>query len=82
MRWDIFCKVVDNFGDMGVCWRLSRDLAARGVQVRLWTDDASPLRWMAPDVLPDGSGAPGIVVMPWRPDTDWSVVEPGASWVS
>ena len=77
MRWDIFCKVVDNFGDMGVCWRLSRDLAARGAQVRLWTDDASPLRWMAPEVLPDGSGAPGIVVMPWRPDTDWSVVEPG-----
>ena len=77
MRWDIFCKVVDNFGDMGVCWRLSRDLAARGAQVRLWTDDASPLCWMAPEVLHDGSGAPGIVVMPWQPDTDWSAVEPG-----
>ena len=38
--WEIFCQVVDNFGDIGVCWRLARDLAARGGrQVRLWVDD-------------------------------------------
>ncbi|HEY0886111.1 MAG TPA: elongation factor P maturation arginine rhamnosyltransferase EarP, partial [Ramlibacter sp.] len=22
MLWDIFCKVIDNHGDIGVCWRL------------------------------------------------------------
>ena len=27
LRWDIFCRVVDNFGDAGVCWRLARQLA-------------------------------------------------------
>jgi uncharacterized repeat protein (TIGR03837 family) len=48
LKWDIFCKVVDNFGDMGVCWRLACNLAARGQTVRLWADDASPLAWMAP----------------------------------
>lgn len=48
MLWDIFCRVIDNFGDMGVCWRLSADLAQRGHQVRLWVDDASALEWMAP----------------------------------
>ncbi|MGE5453231.1 MAG: elongation factor P maturation arginine rhamnosyltransferase EarP [Acidobacteriota bacterium] len=48
MLWDIFCRVIDNFGDMGVCWRLSADLAQRGHQVRLWVDDASSLDWMAP----------------------------------
>ena len=49
MLWDIFCKVIDNHGDIGVCWRLSAQLAERGEQVRLWVDDASALHWMAPD---------------------------------
>lgn len=49
MLWDIFCRVIDNFGDIGVCWRLSADLAERGHHVRLWIDDASSLAWMAPD---------------------------------
>ena len=59
LQWDIFCKVIDNYGDIGVCWRLSADLAARGQQVRLWVDDASALEWMAP------GGAAGIEVRPW-----------------
>lgn len=48
MLWDIFCRVIDNHGDLGVCWRLARDLAARGHAARLWVDDASALAWMAP----------------------------------
>jgi uncharacterized repeat protein (TIGR03837 family) len=59
MQWDVFCHVVDNFGDIGVCWRLAADLGARGESVRLWVDDASPLAWMAPD------GAVGVTVRPW-----------------
>ena len=47
MLWDLFCRVVDNFGDIGVCWRLSCDLASRGARVRLWVDDPSALAWMA-----------------------------------
>jgi uncharacterized repeat protein (TIGR03837 family) len=58
-RWDIYCRVIDNHGDIGVCWRLARDLAARGLAVRLWVDDASALAWMAP------GGAPGVQVLPW-----------------
>ncbi|WP_296700150.1 elongation factor P maturation arginine rhamnosyltransferase EarP [Rhodoferax sp.] len=57
--WDIFCKVIDNFGDIGVCWRLSASLAARGERVRLWVDDASALAWMAPE------GANGVEVRLW-----------------
>lgn len=49
--WDIFCRVIDNHGDLGVCWRLSADLAQRGHAVRLWVDDASALSWMAPNAL-------------------------------
>ena len=59
LRWDIFCQVIDNFGDIGVCWRLAADLGSRGHRVRLWVDDASALAWMAPQ------GAPGVQVLPW-----------------
>ena len=57
--WDIFCRVIDNYGDIGVCWRLGLGLAARGEQVRLWVDDASALDWMAPE------GAQGVEVKSW-----------------
>jgi uncharacterized repeat protein (TIGR03837 family) len=71
MLWDIFCRVVDNFGDIGVCWRLAVNLAARGQQVRLWVDDASALRWMAPGAT-EGDFT-GITVLEWtqstQPDT-------------
>ena len=38
--WDIFCSVVDNYGDIGVCWRLARQLADEHAQsVRMWVSD-------------------------------------------
>lgn len=38
--WSIFCSVIDNFGDMGVCWRLARQLVhEHGCHVTLWIDD-------------------------------------------
>jgi len=57
--WDIFCRVVDNHGDLGVCWRLAVDLAERGEAPRLWVDDPSALRWMAP------LGHPGVELIRW-----------------
>lgn len=46
---DIFCAVIDNLGDAGVCWRLARQLAVEhGWQVRLWIDDPSPIDGFAP----------------------------------
>lgn len=48
-RWEIFCQVVDNFGDIGVCWRLATDLARRGGgAVRLWVDEWEALRRICP----------------------------------
>lgn len=64
LLWDLFCRVVDNFGDIGVCWRLAAGLAARGHSVRLWVDDASALQWMAPGAL-QGQW-PGVQVLPWQ----------------
>jgi uncharacterized repeat protein (TIGR03837 family) len=68
LLWDVFCRVIDNFGDLGVCWRLSADLASRGHHVRLWVDDASALHWMAPGAL-DGLW-PGVQVLPWKLSQD------------
>ena len=59
LTWDLFCRVVDNFGDIGVCWRLACDLAGRGQRVRLWVDDPAALRWMAPE------GCEGVQVHAW-----------------
>ena len=62
MQWDLFCRVIDNHGDLGVCWRLARDLVARGERARLWVDDASALAWMAPE-RPDRRY--GVEIHPW-----------------
>lgn len=52
-HWDIFCRVVDNYGDIGVCWRLARQLAAEhGLNVRLWVDDLAVLQPLQPDINP------------------------------
>ena len=63
LRWDVFCRVVDNHGDLGVCWRMAADLASRGHTVRLWVDDAAALAFMAPGALQGRH--PGVTVLPW-----------------
>ncbi|HEX5802225.1 MAG TPA: elongation factor P maturation arginine rhamnosyltransferase EarP [Azospira sp.] len=52
-RWDIFCTVVDNYGDIGVCWRLARQLAAEhGLRIRLWVDDLRAFARLCPEIDP------------------------------
>jgi uncharacterized repeat protein (TIGR03837 family) len=75
LLWDIFCKVIDNHGDLGVCWRLSCQLAARGQRVRLWVDDFSALSWMAP------GGCPGVEVKAWTAVLDMQGLTYGDVWV-
>lgn len=80
--WDIFCQVIDNFGDVGVCWRLAADLAARGHPVRLWLDDPQALTWMAPGALP--GRWPGISVRAWSDASEPQVLQalaPAQVWV-
>lgn len=64
---DVFCRVIDNLGDVGVCWRLSRILADQGWQVRLWVDDARALAFMAPSqALARPGEASGVCVRDWH----------------
>jgi uncharacterized repeat protein (TIGR03837 family) len=49
--WDVFCRVIDNYGDAAVCWRLARQLAGEhGLDVRLWADNLAALRMLNPAV--------------------------------
>ena len=67
LHCDIFCTVVDNYGDAAVCWRLACQLATEhGWQVRLWIDDLAPLRQLAPDF-----GAGPVAVHPWPAPGPW-----------
>lgn len=52
LSFDIFCRVVDNFGDIGVCWRLARQLAQQPHrhEVRLWVDDLHSFSRIAPQL--------------------------------
>jgi len=67
-RWDIFCKVVDNFGDAGVAWRLARILAAEhGIEVTLWLDRLEALARFEPGIAaePAAQHAHGVTVRRW-----------------
>jgi len=51
MRIDLFCQVIDNYGDIGVCWRLARQLVTdHGCEVRLVVDDLGAFRVIAPEI--------------------------------
>jgi hypothetical protein len=82
MVWDVFCRVIDNHGDLGVCWRLACDLGSRGHAVRLWVDDPRALAWMAPGVTVESMADPTppaigrVQVLPW-PNPGDPLPEPG-----
>jgi uncharacterized repeat protein (TIGR03837 family) len=65
----IFCKVVDNFGDIGICWRLSKQLRQEhGIAVTLWVDDLVSFRRICPDVdtSAETQALQGVTVRHWR----------------
>lgn len=79
MKIDLFCRVVDNFGDAGVSARLARQLAnEEGCEVRLWIDDVTCLAklWPALDAGVASQRYAGIEIRRWdaaarfEPDAD------------
>nr|WP_315392202.1 elongation factor P maturation arginine rhamnosyltransferase EarP [uncultured Duganella sp.] len=66
---DLFCRVVDNYGDIGICWRLARQLRREhGLAVRLWVDDLASFRRICPQVAVDADTqlVDGVTVRHWR----------------
>ena len=71
--WDIFCNVIDNWGDIGVCWRLTQQLSQQGIFVRLWVDDAKALSWMqSPSDFP-------VQIIHWTKTTPCTI--PGQAFI-
>lgn len=52
-NWVIFCDVVDNYGDIGISWRLARQLVAEhGLKVCLWTNDLTSFQKINAEIDP------------------------------
>jgi len=85
MRADVFCRVVDNYGDIGVCWRLAQRLACgHGWRVRLWVDALASFARLQPAVdaararqtVPVANGV-GVEVVHWTPALPLADLTPG-----
>ncbi|NLA51964.1 MAG: elongation factor P maturation arginine rhamnosyltransferase EarP [Alcaligenaceae bacterium] len=74
---DIFCRVIDNFGDIGVCWRLAQSLPSKS-NIRLWVDDLNSFHRIEPELDPSlyQQQVKGIEVNHWHPQiTDWQAAD-------
>jgi uncharacterized repeat protein (TIGR03837 family) len=81
-HWDIFCSVVDNFGDAGIAWRLARILASEhGVRARLYVDSLATLSRLVPDVdaARERQRIGGVQLCAWGgPAAPFAQADPGA----
>lgn len=69
MQFTIFCTVVDNFGDIGICWRLARQLNHElQHDVVLYVDDLASFQRICPEVNPtlDEQQIQGVQVGRWH----------------
>lgn len=76
-RYDIFCKIVDNFGDIGVCWRLVKQLQREHhLNIRLFVDDLTAAQKIIPkiNVKSNQQNIDGMNVFIWHTETDFSDV--------
>ena len=65
----LFCKVVDNYGDVGICWRLAQQLSREhGIAVSLWVDDLRSFQRICPEIVVDAElqQVAGVTVRHWR----------------
>lgn len=74
--WDIFCRVIDNYGDIGVCWRLARQLTHEyPFQVRLWVDEIAALTQIWPTATQaEQQVVEGVDIRIWH--DDFEEIEP------
>jgi uncharacterized repeat protein (TIGR03837 family) len=80
-RWHLFCSVIDNYGDAGVCWRLARQLVGEHrLAVRLFIDALPALSRVAHRIDParDEQIVDGVNVRRWAgPQAEFPLVDVG-----
>ena len=70
----IFCRVIDNFGDIGVTLRLARQLVAEHhFKVFLWVDDWQSLKRLSPalDLTAQTQDIDGVELNHWTAQSSW-----------
>jgi uncharacterized repeat protein (TIGR03837 family) len=74
MRADIFCRVIDHFGDIGVTWRLVRQLQREhDWRIRLWVDDLDSFQRLEPRISCVATqNIEGIEIIHWPHSTDFT----------
>jgi uncharacterized repeat protein (TIGR03837 family) len=80
LRADLFCRVVDNYGDIGVCWRLARRLAqGPGWRMRLWVDDLRAFARIQPGIDPAAARQrhAGVEIVHWQETAPVPLPAPG-----
>lgn len=78
-HWDIFCKIVDNFGDIGVCWRLAQQLHnEHQLTVQLYIDDLQVAKQLIPAIDTSRSKQiiQGISIIAWDANTEFTNAAP------
>ncbi len=79
-HWDIFCAVVDNYGDIGVTWRLAQQLANEyQIDINLWVDDLNSFSHILPALEPSQTTQTfnSVTIHQWNVPLDITFV-PGA----
>ncbi|MGB0895292.1 MAG: elongation factor P maturation arginine rhamnosyltransferase EarP [Parashewanella sp.] len=76
-HWDIFCEVIDNYGDIGVTWRLAKQLAKEyQLHIKLWVDDLSSFGCILPELNPELTSQhhSDVEILLWSDENikDWS----------
>ncbi|QDE31353.1 elongation factor P maturation arginine rhamnosyltransferase EarP [Shewanella polaris] len=72
-HWDIFCTVVDNYGDIGVTWRLAKQLVAEyNIPINLWVDDLLSFSHILPklDINKAQQSFFGVNIFQWNNPLD------------
>jgi uncharacterized repeat protein (TIGR03837 family) len=74
MQADVFCRVIDHYGDIGVTWRLVRQLQREhGWRIRLWVDDLNSFQRLEPHVsVVANQKIDSIDIMHWPQSTDFT----------
>jgi uncharacterized repeat protein (TIGR03837 family) len=78
-RWDVFCVAIDNYGDVGVAWRLARQLASEHrFEVTLWVDALATLGRLARGIAQQRGEqyVNGVTVRHWNgPNAETAAVD-------
>lgn len=65
----LFCHVVDNYGDIGICWRFATQLQREhGIAVTLWVDDLASFRRLCPavDIAAESQQVEQVSIRRWN----------------